>query len=112
MGGLAGMQSFYRLFMAPGMDHCGSGPGPNAVGGVYGLPPPSRDPTHDVVAALAHWVEDGAAPEKIIATKYHEDNPTNGVEAQRPWCPYPAIASYSEQGDRKDATSYSCATTK
>ena len=112
MGGITGMQSFYRLFMAPGMDHCGSGPGPNAVGGVYGLPPPSRDPTHDVVAALAHWVEDGAAPETIIATKYREDNPTNGVEAQRPWCPYPATASYSGQGDRKDATSYNCATTK
>ena len=38
MGGITGTQSFYRLFMAPGMDHCGSGPGPNAVGGVSVYP--------------------------------------------------------------------------
>jgi feruloyl esterase len=112
VGGTAAMQSFYRLFMAPGMDHCGSGPGPNAIGGVYGLPPPSRDATHDVVAALAHWVEDGSPPDKVVATKYRDDDPTKGVEAQRPWCPYPATAAYSGQGDRKDAASYACATTE
>jgi feruloyl esterase len=38
MGGIEKTQSFYRLFMAPGMQHCGLGLGPNAVGGVFGLP--------------------------------------------------------------------------
>ena len=38
MGGIEKTQSFYRLFMAPGMQHCGVGLGPNAVGGVFGLP--------------------------------------------------------------------------
>ena len=59
MGGVDNIRSFYRLFMAPGMDHCGGGPAPSAIGGVFGLPSVSRDPGHDVVAALAHWVEDG-----------------------------------------------------
>jgi feruloyl esterase len=112
MGGTAGMQSFYRLFMAPGMDHCGGGPGPDAVGGVFGMAPPARDPAHDVVAALARWVEDGAAPDQVIATKYREGDSAKGIEAQRPWCPYPATAAYSGQGDRKEAASYACATTE
>ncbi len=109
LGGIEKIQSFYRLFMAPGMQHCGLGLGPNAVGGVYGLPPPSRDPAHDVVAALAHWVEDGAPPEQIIATLYHDNNPTKGIAAQRPWCPYPATARFSGQGARTEAASYACA---
>ncbi len=108
MGGIESIQSFYRLFMAPGMDHCGGGPGPNAVGGVFGLPSPTHDPAHDVVAALAHWVEDGVAPEKIVATRYRADDPVKGIEAQRPWCPYPATARYSGQGDREDAASFVC----
>ena len=66
LDGLDTVRSFYRLFVARGMEHCGGGPGPNAVGGVFGLQSPSRDPAHDVVAALAHWVEDGVAPDQII----------------------------------------------
>jgi feruloyl esterase len=109
MGGVKDVQSFYRLFMAPGMDHCGGGPGPNAIGGVFGLPSAARDPAHDVVAALAHWVEDGVAPDQIVATLYHGNDPSKGVKAQRPWCAYPAAAHYTGQGDRADAASYACA---
>ncbi len=109
MGGVKDVQSFYRLFLAPGMDHCGGGPGPNAIGGVFGLPSTSRDPGHDVVAALAHWVEDGVAPNQIVATLYRDNDPSKGVEAQRPWCAYPAAAHYSGQGDRSNAASYACA---
>src|SRR6202044_3254744 len=105
LGGIEKTQSFYRLFMAPGMQHCGLGLGPNAVGGVFGLPSPSRDPTHDVVAALAHLVEDGKAPDQIIATNYRDNDPPKGVVAQRPWCAYPAVSRYSGQGDRVDAAS-------
>ncbi len=108
LGGVEKTQSFYRLFMAPGMQHCGLGLGPNAVGGVFGLPSPNRDPAHDVVAALAHWVEDGAAPDQIIATLYRDNDPTKGIVAQRPWCPHPAVARFSGQGSRTDAASYAC----
>ncbi|HKN27777.1 MAG TPA: tannase/feruloyl esterase family alpha/beta hydrolase [Roseiarcus sp.] len=109
MGGIQNLKSFYRLFMAPGMEHCGGGPGPNAVGGVFGLLSPSRDPAHDVVAALGHWVEHGAAPDFIIATRYLDNDPANGLEAQRPWCPYPAAARFLGQGERGTAESYACA---
>ena len=109
MGGMDNLSSFYRLFMAPGMQHCGGGLGPNAVGGVFGSNPPSRDADHDLVSALSEWVEQGKAPEQITATLYHDDDPSKGVAAQRPWCAYPKVASYSGQGARTDAASFSCA---
>ena len=90
MGGMDAVQPFYRLFMAPGMEHCGGGPGPNAVGGVFGMPSLSRDPAHDVVAALAHWVEDGAAPSEITATLYRDNDPAKGVAGERAWRAYSA----------------------
>ena len=112
MGGVDNVRSFYRLFMAPGMDHCGGGPGPNAIGGVFGTPSVARDPEHDVVSALAHWVEEGVAPDQIVAARYHDNNPAKGVEAQRPWCGYPSAAHYSGQGDRSEAASYVCTAPK
>ena len=108
MGGIGEVQSFYRLFMAPGMQHCGFGFGPNAVGSAVGLPPPIRDPAHDIVAALAHWVEDDTAPDQIIATLYRNNDPSKGIAAQRPWCPYPATARYSGHGDSANVASYVC----
>jgi feruloyl esterase len=108
MGGIESVQSFYRLFLGTGMEHCGGGPGPNAVGGVFGLPSPSRDPGHDVLSALAHWIEDGVAPAQITATHYQENNPVRGIVAQRPWCPFPAVARYLGRGERTQATSYTC----
>jgi feruloyl esterase len=108
LGGVAATQPFYRLFLAPGMQHCGGGAAPNAVGGVFGTPPPVRDPAHDVVAALAHWVEDGAAPERITATLYRDGDPAEGVAGQRPWCPYPAVAHVSGAGSRTDAAGWTC----
>ena len=89
------------------------GLGPNAsaaiVGLPIGLPSPSRDPAHDIVAALAHWVEDDASRQiRIIATLYRHNDPTKEIVAQRPWCPYPAVARFSGHGDRTDAASYAC----
>ena len=107
-GGIERTQAFYRLFMAPGMRHCGFGPGPNAIGGVFGLPSVAQDPRHDVVAALAHWVEDNVPPERIVATSYRDDDPAKGVAAQRPWCSYPAVGRYNGHGDRTSAASFAC----
>jgi Tannase and feruloyl esterase len=108
-GGVEQIQSFYRLFLAPGMMHCGTGPGPSAVGGVFGPPSPDHNPKHDVLAALAQWVENGKAPESIVATRYKDDDPAKGVAAQRPWCAYPAVASYSGKGEHGDAANFRCA---
>jgi len=111
-GGVQETQAFYRLFMAPGMQHCGRGPGPNAVGGVFGLPAPAHDARQDVVAALAHWVEDKVPPEQIVATLYHDNDPSKGIAAQRPWCAFPSAARYAGQGDRSKADSFACVTSE
>jgi hypothetical protein len=88
---------FYRLFMVPGMAHCGGGPGANAFGQGTNGPNPS-DPADDILSALDHWVESGKAPESIIATKYVNDDPAQGVAFQRPLCPYPRFASQKGPG--------------
>jgi feruloyl esterase len=109
VGGGDKIQSFYRLFLGTGVSHCSGGVGPSAIGGASGLPAPSNDPRHDVVASLARWVEEGVAPDQITATRYVENDPSKGVESQRPWCLYPAAPRYDGKGDRNQASSYSCA---
>lgn len=111
MGGVESTQSFYRLFLAPGMDHCFGGTGPSAIGGAYDQAPPVRDAQHDVVDALARWVEQGVAPDQLVATRYRDNLPMEGIAAQRPWCPYPATARYTGRGDRSEAGSWSCSVT-
>ena len=99
------IQEFYRLFMVPGMAHCGGGDGPNAFGnGVNG---PVIDADHDLVKALEHWVEDGVAPDKIIATHYVNNNPASGMQFQRPLCPFPQVARYTV-GDPTNADNFRC----
>ena len=86
---LRDVQTFYRLYMAPGMAHCAGGPGPN---------------TFDMQAALEQWVERGIAPETVIAT--HSTNGT--VDRSRPLCSYPKVAVYSGKGDTNDAANFAC----
>jgi feruloyl esterase len=98
---------FYRVFMAPGMAHCYGGVGPNAFGnGISNGPVIDAD--HDLMKALELWVEKGIAPEKIIATKYLDDNPQHGIAVQRPLCPYPKIAEYNGHGRTTDSSSFKC----
>lgn len=80
---------FFRLFMVPGMQHCAGGPGPN---------------TFDAVGALERWVEDGTAPDAIVAT--HRS--AGVVDRTRPLCPYPRVARYDGAGDPDDAASFTC----
>jgi feruloyl esterase len=105
-GGVRAAQSFYRLVMAPGMSHCGGGPGPNTVGG--NLPPVHLDPERDVVSALQAWVEQGRAPESFVSTKYVNDDPASGVQFERPVCVYPDVPRYKGHGDRRFASSFAC----
>jgi feruloyl esterase len=82
-------QEFARLFMMPGVAHCGGGVGPDR---------------HDAVTAVIDWVEKGAAPETLVASKV-----TNGaVVRTRPLCPYPQVARYKGQGSIDEASNFSC----
>jgi feruloyl esterase len=89
-GTLMETQKFARLFMAPGMWHCGmsvaAGPGPNSFGGMVQQPTPSFDAQHDLLSALTLWVQKGIAPTLVIATKYNDDQPQHGIAMQRPIC--------------------------
>ncbi len=99
--------AFVRLFMVPGMQHCGGGPGPSSFGQVLG--PPQGDAMHDVSVALDRWVEHGKAPEQIIATKYKTGmNPASGVERTRPLCAYPKVAKWKGSGSTDDAANFEC----
>ena len=104
-GALDKAQAFYRLFMVPGMGHCGGGPGPNQFGQTGG----DGDADHDVVAALEAWVEKGIAPQRIIATKYVDNDRTKDVQMTRPLCVYPKAAKYKGAGDTNDASNFVCA---
>ena len=97
---------FMRLYMVPGMQHCGGGPGPNSFGQF--LPALSDEPQRNVTTALERWVEGGEAPSTVVATKYGDDDPKKGVKATRPLCPYPQTATYKGQGDPGDAASFVC----
>jgi len=106
--GLERTQGFFRAFLVPGLYHCAGGPGATAFGGT--LPPPATqlDADHDMVSSVARWVEKGVAPDKIIATKYVDNNPAKGVALQRPLCAYPQVARYNGSGDMKEASSFAC----
>jgi feruloyl esterase len=97
-------QQFYRLFLAPGVNHCGGGPGPNQFGQAGG----GGDAEHDMVVALEKWVEKGVAPTRIIATKFVSDDRAKGVSMTRPLCAFPQLAKYKGSGNMADAANFSC----
>jgi feruloyl esterase len=97
--------SFLRLYMAPGMLHCGGGPGPDSFGQGGNLN--FNDPTHSLYAALEQWVEKGTAPSTIIASKFEAEDRTH-AKMTRPLCPYPQAAKYKGSGDTNDAKSFEC----
>lgn len=99
-------KSFYRLFMVPGMSHCGGGVGADVFGN--GLAVQQADATNDVVMALDEWVLHNVAPDKIIATGFVGGDPAKGVAMTRPLCPYPQQAHYKGTGDTNDAANFVC----
>jgi feruloyl esterase len=102
--------SFIRFYKAPGMDHCGGGLGPNVFGNDIATPAPlAGDPSRDLLAALERWVETGDAPDRIIATKFKNNNVAAGeVAMTRPLCPFPKFAKYDGVGDPNSEKSFSC----
>lgn len=81
---------FYRLFMAPGMDHCRGGPGPDRF---------------DALAAVMAWRERGQAPDRLLAS----GGSAPGGPRTRPLCPHPQVARYDGTGNPNDAASFRCA---
>jgi feruloyl esterase len=100
MGGKESVAGFFRLFMLPGVAHCVGGEGPSRV---------------DALRALEAWVEEGKAPDQLVAYKLKVDpgdfaaaalppSPDN-VEISRPVYPYPDVARH-KGGDPSQWTSF------
>jgi feruloyl esterase len=103
------VEPFLRLYMAPGVQHCGDGPGATSFGQAGATR--AADPQHSLQLALEKWVERGTAPSTIIATRYAETSPSAAaaeVKMTRPLCPYPQTAAYRGTGDTNDAASFTC----
>ena len=78
---------FTRLYLVPGMNHCAGGPATDQF---------------DALTALEKWVEQGQAPQSILATGAAFPGRT------RPLCPYPQYAAYNGSGDSQDAANFTC----
>lgn len=90
MGGARKTEDFFRLFMVPGMGHCGGGEGPC---------------NFDALSALEQWVENGKPPDRIVASH----STAGRVDRTRPLCAYPRVAKYKGSGSTDDAANFTCA---
>jgi feruloyl esterase len=79
---------FFRLFMIPGMFHCGGGVGAGST---------------DFLPALVDWVEKGAAPERIVVSSKRD-----GQFRSRPVCQYPKVARYKGAGSTTEEANFTC----
>ena len=82
-------EDWLRLFMVPGMAHCGGGPGPNQF---------------NWIAAMERWRESGIGTRSMIASRVTN----NRVDMTRPLCPYPQVAQYKGVGSTNDAANFAC----
>jgi len=104
--GVRKADAFVRLFMVPGMQHCAGGVGPNLFGQ---LGVAQGDPQHNIAAALERWVEQGVAPEEIIAARRkNAADAASAIERTRPLCAYPKAARYKGSGSTDDAANFEC----
>jgi feruloyl esterase len=90
--GLQETQKFFRYFLIPGMGHCSGGPGLNGF-------------NHNILTDLVAWVENGKAPDQVLASGIGCCSPNGPVRFQRPVFPYPKFPTYIG-GDVKEASSY------
>lgn len=87
-------QDFFRLFMVPGMEHCGFSEGPGID--QHGF---------DLLTVLERWVEQGEEPASIFTTKMDEEG---NILWTRPICPWPQQEVYRGEGDVNNASSFEC----
>jgi feruloyl esterase len=102
---LEATQEWFRLYMTPGVTHCGGGPGPSSSF-AYILPQGAgpNHPDYDALAALDRWVENGVAPGALIASHF---DASGNADKTRPLCVYPQILRY-DGGDPARRESFSC----
>jgi hypothetical protein len=86
-GGLDSVSAWSRIFLVPGMAHCGGGPALDHF---------------DMLTAVVNWVEKGTSPDSVIATGAAFPG------RSRPLCPYPKHAQYNGNGDIQDAHNFQC----
>jgi feruloyl esterase len=89
LGGASKVNDSYRLFMIPGMAHCGGG---------------EATSNFDMLSALEQWVEAKKAPDQIAASRIRDGK----VDRTRPLCPYPQVAKYKGSGSVDEAANFSC----
>jgi feruloyl esterase len=80
-----------RLFLLPGVGHCGGGAGPDQA---------------DFLGAMERWREAGTAPDQIVANRRAGRGAQQ--EMSRPLCPFPQVARYNNSGSANDAKSFTC----
>ena len=91
--GAARVDGFLKLFMIPGMGHCGGG---------YGFS------QFDTLSPLMEWVENGRAPETLEGTKFWYDTPSYGIQFTRNHCRFPYRNTHSGSGSGTDPKEWSC----
>lgn len=86
--------TFARLYMVPGSKHC--------------VPDDQAPFPHEIFDSLVEWVENGVAPNQLIASQRLQD----GSLRTRPLCPYPKSAKWKGQKSSEDARNYTCILTE
>ncbi len=87
------VDSFHRLFLAPGVHHCFGGPGPYML---------------DAQSALERWVEAGIAPDRLTGHHPPQESAGDTGAYSRPVCAFPMRAFYDGEGDPDKAGSFQC----
>ena len=111
MGGRTEVANYARLFLLPGNAHCNT------------IDPKKKTPNEaDFLTALEKWVEQGIAPDSVIATHHVSGDSVemgaggrarsmpvlDPVDRSRPICAYPALATYKGSGSIDDAANFTC----
>lgn len=86
------VDQFTRLYLFPGVAHCGGGEGPN---------------TFDIMTTVMAWAETGTKPGKIVASIVNSSGQTTRT---RPVFPYPSVAHYTGSGSTDDASNFVAST--
>ena len=102
--------SFMRLFMAPGMQHCAGGPGPNGFGNF--VTSAQSDPEHDLTMASSAGLN--MTPRRIKSSRQERRRqiPRSPVIRTRPLCAFPRVARYKGSGSTDEAANFTCVTEK
>jgi feruloyl esterase len=105
-GDLSAVQTYMRLFLAPGMAHCTGGPGAWNIGQDM-APGTEMSPDRDALWALVRWVENQRMPTRLLGARFQDNDARKPVVALRPLCPYPEFPRYTG-GNPALASSFRC----